>query len=295
MLELNTYQRPPSEADSFIIRVAHGCPHNKCTFCNIFKTVAYRPIPLEEVLAGIDLDVEDLGELLPAVKSVYLEGGDPLILPAKDLLRIMRHASEKFPALGRFTCYATARSVIRKTKRELKSLAEAGLRRVFVGLESGLDLILEQTHKGCTSADILLAGNNLNDAGIENDVSMMLGIGGEKYSERHALATASLLSKLSPACVRIRTFVPKSDTPLGQDFLTGEFILQTPYSILNELRLMVENISGPTLLLSEHWTDYLKFKAKMPEHKQFLLAAVDNALKMPLDAFRKPDLSDRRF
>lgn len=31
--------RPPSEAESFILRVTRGCAHNHCTYCNMYRGV----------------------------------------------------------------------------------------------------------------------------------------------------------------------------------------------------------------------------------------------------------------
>ena len=286
-----TYFRPPSEADSFIIRVMHGCPHNKCAFCNLFKGVPYRPLPLEEVLVGLDQDALELGERLGAmVTSIYLEGGDPLALRTETLLRIMSHAKTRFPNLTRFACYATARSVVSKMQDELNALGEAGLQRVFVGLESGCDALLERDHKGCTAADLRRAGVLLAAARIELDVSLMLGLGGPELSSRHALETAALLNDLAPACVRIRTLVPKEGTELGREFAEGGFALMDPYAILRELRLMVSQLHAPMLLRSEHWSDYIHFEAQIPEAREALLELIAKNLKLPEARFRPTGL-----
>lgn len=289
------YYRPPTEADSFIIRVMHGCPHNECTFCNLFKTVPFRPVPLADVLSGIDSDAEDLGEAhRPKLTSMYLEGGDPLALRSESLLAIMEHAKSRFPNLGRFACYATARFGIQKKQEELNALGRAGLRRVFVGLESGSDTILQATNKGCTSDDLKRFGEKLFLAGIEMDVSMMLGIGGQALSREHAVKTAELLSAINPVCVRIRTFVAKHDTPLGDEYLEGRFELMDPHDILRELRLMVEHTTGRMQLLSEHWSDFIHFAADLPGAREALLDYIDQALAQPRESFRPVGIDDER-
>lgn len=295
MAQQEMYFRPPSEANSFIIRVMRGCPHNKCAFCNLFKNVACKALPLPEIFSGMDKDAEDLGrEYVGLVDSIYLEGGDPLALRAENLLAVMAHAKSVFPALERFACYATARFTVKKKQEELQALADAGLRRVFIGLESGLDAILRGAKKGCVGADILKAGAMLKQAGIERDVSIMLGIGGKEFSNEHAIATARLISVIEPECVRIRTFIPKTGTELGDECLKGNFTLMAPHDIMRELRLMVEHIDGNTLLLSEHRSDFILFNACMPEAKQPLLEHIDQHLARPESSFRAIGIESAR-
>jgi radical SAM superfamily enzyme YgiQ (UPF0313 family) len=287
MSQQEMYYRPPSEADSFIVRVMRGCPHNACTFCNTFREIPCKALPVEEITAGMDQDVRDIGpQHLHLVKSMYLEGGDPLALRTGRLLAIMAHARRVFPALERFACYASARFTVKKKAEELAALSRAGLRRVFVGLESGSDAILRRTNKRCTTADLLQAGTLLGEAGIEMDVSMMLGIGGVELSSEHARATADLINRIRPVCVRVRTFAPKSGTELGREYLNGSFHLPGPHAIMRELRQMVGLVSAKTRLYSEHWTNFVLFDAMMPEAKEPLLEHIDQHLAMPESDFR---------
>ena len=41
--------RPPSEANSFILRVTRGCAHNKCTYCNMYRGVPFQVLTDEEI------------------------------------------------------------------------------------------------------------------------------------------------------------------------------------------------------------------------------------------------------
>lgn len=295
MTQGEQFFRPPSEEESFIIRVMRGCPHNRCTFCNMYKGIPVAVTPLEDVLRSIDMDTAGLGDTyLPFVRSLYLDGGDPLSLPTPHLLAIIAHAKDRFPCLTRVASYATARSLLRKSDGELAELAAAGYACVYTGLESGLDVILTSTCKGVSRAELLKAAEAAHRAGIAYDVSIMLGIGGAELSVLHADATASLLCASRPVCVRIRTFVPNTDTPLGDDYLAGRFALMEPHAILREQRRLVERITAPMRLLSEHWSNFVRFDAVLPEEKMELLALLDAKMEQSAEAFRAIGICSER-
>ena len=54
--------RPPSEANSYLIRVTRNCPWNKCLFCPVYKKHRYEPRPVEDILAEIHYDAQTLGD-----------------------------------------------------------------------------------------------------------------------------------------------------------------------------------------------------------------------------------------
>ena len=41
--------RGPMERSSFMLPVAVGCSYNRCRFCNLFKHLKYRQLPMEQV------------------------------------------------------------------------------------------------------------------------------------------------------------------------------------------------------------------------------------------------------
>ena len=66
-----TIYRPPREASTFLIPITEGCTHNGCRFCNMFKDVRFRMVPLEDVeeflRAGGGIAALDGLEVPPAV------------------------------------------------------------------------------------------------------------------------------------------------------------------------------------------------------------------------------------
>jgi len=46
--------RPPSEANSLLIRITRNCPWNRCTFCPVYKGTKFSIRPVEDVKKDID-------------------------------------------------------------------------------------------------------------------------------------------------------------------------------------------------------------------------------------------------
>jgi hypothetical protein len=64
--------------------------------------------------------------------------------------------------------------------------------------------------------------------------------------------------------------------------------LLTAHEALRETRLLVERLQGPTTLLSDHVSNFLDVRGRIPEDRAVMLAQIDEALEWPITAFRPP-------
>jgi radical SAM superfamily enzyme YgiQ (UPF0313 family) len=276
--------RPPSEADSLLIQATVGCPHNKCTFCMVYKKgPLYRIRPVKEIREDIDEAADRFGE---TVKSLFFPAGNSIAMPARDLAAICRYSKAKFQVLQRITVYGSSRYIAKKGSAGLVTLAEAGLSRIHVGLESGDDVILRRVKKGTNASEQIKAGQMVKQAGMELSVYVILGLGGAGRSEIHALKTAEAINEIEPDFVRLRTLVPKINTLLLHQIKKGRFQLLTPHQVLKETRRLVENLHCRTILTSDHYTNYLDLSGNLPEDKDRLVGEIDLALNWDPGRFR---------
>ena len=165
-------------------------------------------------------------------------------------------------------------------------LAEAGLSRIHVGLESGDDVILKRVKKGTDTPEQIKAGKMVKQAGMELSEYVILGLGGVERSEMHALKTAEAINEIEPDFVRLRTLVPKINTLLLHQIKKGRFQLLSPYEVLKETRLLLENLHCQIRLTSDHYTNYLDLSGILPEDKNRLLGEIDRALTWDSGRFR---------
>ena len=269
--------RPPSEADSLLIQATLGCPHNKCTFCMIYKKgPQYRVRSVNEICEDIDDAFKFYG---PKVKTLFFPSGNSIAMPTRELAAICRYSKEKFPGLQRITVYASSHYIAKKGLDKIITLHRAGLNRIHVGLESGDDVILKRVKKGTTAAEQIEAGKIIIAAGLQLSEYVILGLGGRERSENHALKTAEALNLIEPHFVRLRTLVPKINTLLLHEIKKGRFQLLTPHQVLRETRLLLENLNCQTHLTSDHYTNYLNLSGHLPEDKDALIGEIDRALK----------------
>jgi radical SAM superfamily enzyme YgiQ (UPF0313 family) len=230
--------RPPSEANSLLVRVTRNCPWNQCVFCPAYKGVKFSKRTVEEIKKDIDQMAGEYGGH-PFAQSVFLQDADSLLLPTSDLLEILRYLKQKFPDIKRITSYARAKTLKRKTVEELKELKDVGLTRIHVGMESGSEKVLKLIKKGITQTDIVEGGRRVVDAGISLSEYIMPGIGGKTLSDEHARETARLLNAVEPDFIRVRTFAMHPASPMQKMVKDGTFVPMTDEEIVEEIRLLV--------------------------------------------------------
>jgi radical SAM superfamily enzyme YgiQ (UPF0313 family) len=238
-------------------------------------------------VADIEADITEARRIYGAqVRTLFFPAGNTIAMKTEDLAEICRFARKTFPGLKRITVYGSSQFIHQKGPESLERLAAAGLSRIHVGLESGDDVVLKRIKKGTNQQEQIEAGRWVKAAGIELSEYVILGIAGRERSETHALETAKALNAINPDFIRLRTFVPKINTPLLKEVQEGVFQMLSPHEILKETDLLVQNLKVSSCLASDHYTNYINVQGKLPENKNDILEQIRSAMTRDEGSFR---------
>jgi hypothetical protein len=314
--------RPPSEAQSLLLRVTRNCPWNRCKFCGLYNGEKFSIRPVDHVIRDIDTvrhyvdeidrimqqpggsnqrDLFDLTAGQPesermalhaavnwvrgGMKSVFLQDANSLIVKPDDLVQILNHICRTFPQVERITTYARSDSVARISGEDMARIAGAGLNRIHIGMESGADQVLEFVKKGVDKQTHIAAGKKVKAAGIELSEYFMPGLGGAQFSQQNALETADAINQINPDFIRIRTLAIPEQVELYQDVQAGEFIPIGDIEMAEELLLFLHNLDGITSRVkSDHILNLLQeVEGRLPDEKEQITAPIRSFLAMPAE------------
>lgn len=272
--EGNVY-RPPSEWKSYILQVTIGCSHNACTFCGMFKDKKYRIRELSEIMKDIDMAKRQLG----SVQQVFLADGDAIAMPTKDLLKILHKLKKTFPELREVSTYAGPKSTLSKSTEELKLLREAGLTKAYLGVESGDEQVLKETCKGVNAMQMLEAGQNLVNSGMQLYAIILIGLAGRERSIENARATAGLINKMKPTDLAAMTYMPVEGTKLYRDIEQDKFHVLTDRECLLETKELVKNLDMEGMhFTSNHASNYVAIDGILSRDKDKILELFEQAI-----------------
>ena len=182
--------RPPSEAKSLIFQVTLGCSFNQCSFCDMYRNKEYSEKTWDEAKAEIDL----MAKQLPDTTRIFLADGDAINISTDYMVQIVEYLYNSFPKLERVSCYTMPMNLLKKTPEELKKMREAGLKMLYLGIESGSDIILKKITKGATSETIIRACRKAIETGFTLSCIIILGLGGKDYKKEHIKGTARVVN-----------------------------------------------------------------------------------------------------
>ncbi len=268
--------RPPSEANSLLLRVTRGCPWNRCTFCSMYKGMKFEIRDLEEILGDIKLAKDLYGD---RVRTIFIGDSNSLVAKTEMLVKILNALFSSFPHIERVTSYARAKTIAKKPLEDLIKIYQAGLTRLHVGLETGDRDLLKEIEKGATPEEMIEGGRKAKKAGFEYSLYVLLGVGGEEKWEQHAKGTAEVLNQVDPHFIRVRTFIPQPNSPLYEAMVEGSFQPASPETILKETKLLLEKLQVTSQFLSDHISNLLPLHGKLPEDKEKMIQMLEEALK----------------
>jgi hypothetical protein len=221
---------PPDQYNALVVQATEGCAYNNCLFCDLYHGVRFKRKTADQFRQHLDDVIAYHGTALRARRSIFLGEANALTLPQPDLLEVFRLLQEKFevpagegtqpPAswwMGherRFDGISSFLDVFvrpERTAAEYRQLRELGLRRVYIGMESGDDGLLKWLRKPASAQSIAGAVNALKAAGIAVGVIVLVGAGGRQFAEAHVRESVRLINEL----------------PMGK----GDFIYFSPLEI----------------------------------------------------------------
>ena len=312
--------RPPSEAQSLLLRVTRNCPWNKCKFCGLYKGEKFSIRSADHVIRDIDTVRHYVGEIdrimqkpdggvqkelialqegkpgsarmalhaaltwvRGGMRSVFLQDANSMIVKPDDLVRILDHLRKAFPQIKRITSYARSQTIARISDKDMARLAAAGLNRLHIGMESGADQVLDLVKKGADKQTHITAGQKVKAAGIELSEYFMPGLGGAGHSESNALETADAMNRIDPDFIRIRTLAIPEQVELYKDVQAGDFSPLGDVQMVEELLLFLENLEGiQSTVKSDHILNLLQeVEGQLPGDRERMTAPLHAFLAMP--------------
>ena len=217
--------------------------------------------------------------------SVFLQDANTMLVKADDLVAILDYLRALFPNVKRVTSYGRSHTIARISSDNLTRLANAGLNRIHIGMESGADRILQLVDKGVDKQTHITAGKKVKAAGIELSEYYIPGLGGKTFSEENALETADAMNQINPDFIRIRTLSVPRTSLLYHDYVEGIFKRADDTDVVNELRLFVSALNGiSSVIRSDHMVNLMtELDGRLPEDKDKMLAALNWYLDLPAE------------
>ena len=207
---------PPAEYNALVLQATEGCSYGDCLFCELYRGVFHSRKTAAEFDAHVREAIEFHGQGLRARRSIFLGEANALMLPQETLreffdvlnehfefpppeqntvpVRWWLGSSRRFDGVGSFVDLFTGKP---RSATELYELRKRGLRRVYIGLETGSNELLRWLCKPGAADQTQRRIRALKEAGISVGVIVLLGAGGKMFDEAHRQETGRVLNELA--------------------------------------------------------------------------------------------------
>jgi hypothetical protein len=189
---------PPDQYLALVVQATIGCSFDTCTFCDLYHE-RYRVRSRDEFARHVASVRAYLGRSLSLRRrSIFLGSANALAVPQPRLLELVdvlpaALETEAPMPIGAFVDGFTG---LRKTADDYRALAGRGLRRVYIGLESGHDPLLAFVRKPATREAAVETVRAIKSAGLSVGVIVMIGLGGDRYAAGHVADTIAALDAM---------------------------------------------------------------------------------------------------
>ncbi|MFC1760060.1 radical SAM protein [Candidatus Neomarinimicrobiota bacterium] len=240
---------PPDQYMSLVIQLTEGCNYNQCTFCNFYRDRAFKIKSVNDLELHLSKVKSFFGKGINLRKSIFLADANALAIPQNRLIKGLELIHNKFPQFKNYYSFIDIFTGLKKSTKDFKQIKSHGIKRVYLGVESGNNDLMLFLNKHQLNKDIIELTHNLKKSDINVGIILLIGAGGSKYSKEHLSDSIKLLEQL----------------PLGKgDIIYLSELYETNSSYKKSMA--EQNIPLPTRQEIRQWSN--KFKSKLK--KQFL-------------------------
>jgi radical SAM superfamily enzyme YgiQ (UPF0313 family) len=207
---------PPDQYLALVLQATEGCSYNQCAFCSFYRGRKFYIKSLDEFKNHIRDVRAFFGGSIGLRKTIFLADANALIIPQAQLIPFFDAINAEFAIHPRdlkddalraweeqhpihfegIYSFIDAFTTKRKTAHDYAELAARGLRRVYVGLETGDAELLRFLGKPNSPAEVVQLVDHVKAGGVAVGIIILAGAGGEKYAEQHVRHTVELINRL---------------------------------------------------------------------------------------------------
>lgn len=187
---------PPDAYRSVVANLTRGCSYNRCNFCTLYKDRPY-------LLRTEAMFVEHLtqirhffGKGLSYRRGVFLGEGNAGSLPTEVLEAALQQIRVHLPEVGPTSTFLDTFSNPLRDVGQWRRLRDAGLARVYLGLESGSKNVLKILGKPGSPTRYRPLVETLKEAGLSVGAIVLSGVTSRELAEEHVDDTVAMLNGL---------------------------------------------------------------------------------------------------
>jgi hypothetical protein len=189
---------PPDQYMAVVLQATEGCSFNTCSFCTFYRGRPFHIKSPQEFTDHARAVKTFLGRGLSLRRTIFLGDANALVTPTRHLVNLLEIVQQTFDveALGGIYAFLDGFSGEKKTVGDYRRMAELGLKRIYLGMESGNASLLTFLHKPGRPEDVVSAVETIKAGGISVGVIVLLGAGGRQYAAGHVADTVTTLNRM---------------------------------------------------------------------------------------------------
>lgn len=207
---------PPDQYLALYLQATEGCSHNDCAFCGFYQDRRFHIKTSAEFDAHLRAVRAFFGDGLSMRRTLFLGDANALVIPQREIVPLFDRLNADLaimppgldaPARAAWQAarpvhfqgvysFIDAFSTKRKSAQDYAELAGRGLRRVYVGLETGDAGLLRFLGKPNTPDEVIRLVETLKAGGVAVGVIILAGAGGATHAEQHVRETARVVNAM---------------------------------------------------------------------------------------------------